>query len=390
MWGVRITAFYGISGAVPFIKGSVAATTFNGGTAVSMYLTTFGGGSTFLVMEFDHIDTDVGYDLTRNNFTLSPQYLALVNNQLLTAGFSSLSSTVYYSEPGEPDNIQSDNFFELRSGEGESIVGMEVFQDSIVIFKKRRVFELSGLEPDSFQLRELTSEYGLLNDRAKVVFENELWFVDRSGIVKYDGANFEKMSEPVDSILDTMDKTQIYAVHVQKKRQIWFCSSSTCLVYSYEVKAWTIYDRLAIDAQAGAAKVNYGATRSDVSYWQTGTSFHEMVRFGDSLATDLGLAITLIAQTRFHKRLEQTTQELWRRLYTNQDVPGSTQGLTMQLIGDYGTSVYTTRNVTMDSFQKRIDFGVSSRSLSIKFIIQASQPISFNGYTIESRYLRKV
>jgi len=229
-----------------------------------------------------------------------------------------------------------------------------------------------------------------MGDRAKVVFENRLWFMDSSGVIEYDGANFKLISEPVTLYLDQVDKSNAYAVHVKKKRQVWFCASSKCFVYDYDVGAWTIFDNVSLDAVAGAFVPSYGATRSDVSYWTTGTSFHELVRFGDSLSTDFGVAITLVAQTRFHKRLEHTTQELWRQLYVNQDITGSTQGLTMQLIPDYGTSVYAARSTYLDDFQKRVQFGVSSRSLSVKFIMQASQPISFNGYALESRFLRKV
>jgi len=390
MWGFTITPGYGISGIIPFIKYTIGATIFNSATPVAAYLTTFGGGVTYWAAEFDHPATDAGFDSNRSSFTIAPQYLGLFNNQLMMAGFSSSPSTLWFSEPGEPDNVQPDNFIELRSGEGESITGLEVFQDAIIVFKKKRVFEISGQDAESFQLRELTNEYGLMGDRAKVVFENRLWFMDSSGVIEYDGANFKLISEPVTLYLDQVDKSNAYAVHVKKKRQVWFCASSKCFVYDYDVGAWTIFDNVSLDAVAGAFVPSYGATRSDVSYWTTGTSFHELVRFGDSLSTDFGVAITLVAQTRFHKRLEHTTQELWRQLYVNQDITGSTQGLTMQLIPDYGTSVYAARSTYLDDFQKRVQFGVSSRSLSVKFIMQASQPISFNGYALESRFLRKV
>lgn len=390
VWGFSLPGLYGISGILPYLKLGTGSSLYMGATPVTAYLTTFGGGTTFWAAEFDHPVADAGFNLGRNNFTSVPQYLSIYNNHLMMAGFSDYPSMVHFSEPGEPDNVAAENFFEVRTSEGDRITGLEVFQDSLVIFKNNGVFELAGSTADSFQLRELSLEYGLTNNRAKVVFENRLWFLDKSGIFEYDGANFRGVSDPVSLYLDQMDKSQVHAVHIKKKRQVWFCSSGVCLVYDYNVGAWTIYDRLEIDADSGAIEASYGSTRSDLSFWKTGASFHEFIRFGDSLSTDLGSAITLLAQTRFHKRLEHTTQELWRRVFANFDVPGSTLGLTMQLLPDYGTSVYATKSTYLDAFQKRIEFGVSSRSLSVKFILQASEPIKFNGYALESRFLRRV
>lgn len=389
-YGFTVPPNYGISGIIPFLNRQADGTTSAlAATPAAVYLTLV-GGTTLWHAEFNHLTASQDFDLTRNQFTLIPKNLAVYNNILMTAGFTSLPSHVFFSEPGEPDNIQPDNFFEVRTDNGDKIQGLAFFQDALVVFKKGSVHELSGGDASSFQLRTLSTEYGLLNQKGFVVWENRLWFIDQTGIIEYDGANFENVSEPIDPYLSEVDKSKIYAVHVKKERQVWFCAENKCFVYDYDVQGWTIYDNLPLDRDTGAAVISYGSTRSDLSFWRTGSSFFELVRFGDSLTADLGNAITLIAETRFHKRLENTTQELWRRLFVNHDVPGSTQGLTMQLIPDYGTSVYATRSVYLDSFQKRVEFGISARALSVKFIIQSSQSIRFNGYTIESRFLRKI
>lgn len=389
-YGFTVPPNYGISGVIPYLNRlSNGATVVYGATPAAIYMTLAGGVSLWHA-EFDHLTADQSYNQTRNSFTLIPKHLAVYNNILMTSGFTLNPSTVFYSEPGAPDNIQPDNFFEVRTDDGDQIKGLAFFQDSIIIFKKDSVHELSGGDAANFQLRTLSTEHGLLNQKGFVVWENRLWFIDRTGIMEYDGANFTKVSEPIEAYLDLVDKNKIYAVHVKKERQVWFCADNKCFVYDYDVQGWTIYDNLALDVNSGAAVVSYGSTRSDLTFWRTGSSFFEGVRFGDSLATDLGTAITLIAETRFHKRLEHTTQELWRRVYLNHDVPGSTQGVTINLLPDYGTSIYATRSTYLDAFQKRVEFGISSRSLSVRFILQASQNIRFNGYTIESRFLRKI
>jgi len=383
---ITVQPFYGISAVSGYLNGPPFGTTiFYSLTTAPLYAT-----NAAVFAEFDHTTASVPIDDSRVSFSAIPRFLELFNNRLIMAGSSSAPSTIYYSEPGDPENVQPDNFFEVRTGDGDDIQGLAVFQDALLAMKKNSIFEFSGTAPENFQLRELTNEYGIVNDRAWVVFENNFWFMDRSGIIQYDGSNFKRVSEPVASILATMDIFKAYAVHIKKRREVWFCASETCVVWNYDVQAWTCYDRLGISAETGPALINYGSTRTDLSYWRQGASFQELVRFNDSVFTDLGSDVTLIHQTRFHKRLENTTQELWRQLFFNYAVPGATQSVTLQLIPDYGSSIYAERSSYLDAFQKRVQFGISSRSLSVKSILKSSQQIRFNGYALESRFLRRV
>jgi hypothetical protein len=213
--------------------------------------------------------------------------------------------------------------------------------------------------------------------------------MDKIEVIEYDGANFKSVSEPIQEYLDLINKYETRAIHVKKKNQVWFCSNPYILVYDYELNAWTIFDNIAIDQRSTAEVLPYGATIRDVTWWETGASYHNLVRFNDTLNTDQGSTITLLAKTRFHKKLGDSVQEEFRRLYVDVDTVGSTQGVTINFYPNYGTSVYLTRNTYLDAFNKRLDFGISAKSLSVELIMRASQAIRINGYTIESRFLRK-
>ncbi len=398
-------AEYGVSTPIVNYAGpsSIVSPNFvitpQGSTALSFGLTTFGGVTQSFV-EWDHFTLGVAYDVQRA-LNIYPKYLETYNNMLFMGNFPGVTvatpfgyepkpSTVYFSEVGLPEHVDPANFFEVRTGNGDKISGMSVFQDSLIIFKEGSVHELVGTSPDSLTLRDVTLEYGCLSGRGIATFENLLWFIDRKGIVQYDGANIKVVSDDIEPLLDTVDKTQMIALHVKNSNQVWFGSSNLIFVYDYVVGSFTIYDRLEVDADSGAQVMRYGATLSEVTYWQTGQSYHEGARFGMSLFTDFGQAITLSFKSRYHKRLGDSTQELWRRLFINNDIPGATQGVTINFYPDYGSSIYLSRSVYLDQFQERIDYGVSAKSMSIEVIMQASQPIRFNGYTIESRYLRNV
>lgn len=368
-------------------------------TLMPISYTTFGGAVTLGYFEFDHYTSGLVYR-KQQLLGLLPKYLKTYNNMMFAANVTNSAtafrdnagkSKTWVSEIGNPEAYEASSFFEIITDDGDEITAVEIFQDSLLIFKKRSVHEINGTDPDSLTARELTREYGCVNNRSIAVYNNRLWFMDPRGeIIEYNGANFADVSEPVFSLISEINQFEVRALHVKKMNQVWFCASNKVFSFDYNIGAWTIFDNLSINESSGANVISYGATIKDVSWWESGASYHNLVRFNDSLNTDQGSAITLIAKTRFHKVHGDSTQELFRRLFINCDIPGSTQGITFLMRPDYGTSVYTTRSAYLDSFQKRLDFGVSAKSMSVEMIVRASQSIVINGYTVESRFLRKV
>lgn len=393
VFGFSIQPFFGISGILPaLIRQADGLTVARYATPIAPYLTLNANGVTVWHAEFSHLDQTIWPEnfLGRDSISISPKFLEIYNNHLFAAGATATPQTIYFSEPGDPETVYLENQFEVLTNDNSSIIGLKVFQDAILIFKEGAVFELSGNDAQSFSLRKITSDYGLLNNRSVVVFENKCWFVDQKGIIQYDGANFTKVSDPIESFLNQLDKSTISAVHLKAKSQVWFTSSSISFVYDYLVGAWSIYDGHAMPNTAGVEVLRYGPTRTDVSYWKSGTSFWELPRFGDSLTADFGSAITLVIKTKYHKRLGDSTQEMWRRLYINSNANDVTLAVTLSFYPDYQSTPSLIRSDVLTAFQERIDFGVSSRSLSVEMILKSSSQVKINGYTLESRYLRSV
>lgn len=327
-------------------------------------------------------------------FTLIPRYIENYNNMLFMAGFSGLPSTVYHSELGNPDVVEPEYFFEVRPN-GDVVTTMKVFQDSLIIFKTNSVHELQGDSPDSISLKDTNLEYGCLSNQAAVTFENKLWFMDRKGIAEYNGANTFIVSSTVENFLEECDKDTARGYHLKKYSQVWFVVKVTgqsyyrTFVYDYLINSWSIYDNFNVTGGSNLF-TNSDNTKDVVFYGQNATLQSKFMRFGQSLTVDDGYGITYISKTKFHKRLGDTTQEMWRRFYLNNEVESSVIGVTINFYPDYGSSIFESRNVSLGQFQTRIDFGISAKSLSVEMIIRASDSITINGYTIESRYLRSV
>lgn len=323
-------------------------------------------------------------------FTLAPRFLEQYKNMLFMAGFSSVPSTIWHSELGDVEHVEPENFIEIRTDNGDEITCLKNFQNTLVVFKQKSVHEMSGESPETLSLKDMTLEYGCVNNEAAVVFENKLWFVDKRGICEYNGPNTFIVSAAVERTFQTLDTSKAKAFHIKKRTEVWFCFGGTTLVYDYRAKAWTIYDGISVEYGKGAELLEYGASLFDLSFFIQGSSHYPLVRFKDDVYTDRGTAITLLAQSPFIKRMGDSTQEMFRRGYLDAEVPGATTGVTLRLKPDYGTSIYSAYGFYLDKFQKKTEFGISARSLSVEWIIRSTTQIVVNGYAIHARYLRSV
>ena len=347
--------------------------------------------STVLNFNFPPFSGPAFYDSV-SDFTLTPRYLESYKNMLFSSGFSSSPSEVYYSDLGRFLFFDDSFRISVQPGIGKEITGLKKFQDTLIIFKDTAIFELSGNSPETLSVKTVTEEYGCVNNRASVTFKTKLWFVDQKGICEYNGPDTYIVSYPVQDYFNQLDIKNISAMNVKGQKQLWFSDpSGTTLVYDYDEEAWSIFDKLPIDATVGSESLEYGSSLPMASWFNLGASYLSLTRQQNGVTTDRGLAITLMARTRFHKRMGETTEEMWRRLFVDMAY-GATVGPTMTVnyFKNYGVTIAETRFINFGQFQERIDFGIPARSISMQFISNVTMAATINGYTIEGRYLRSV
>ena len=385
LWGLSAPAFEGVSSiAVAYSRVGAGITNFLYSSPLSFYQTLISGVTTWAT-EFEHFSTNQGSYTVRAPVVSKVERLSYFNNMLVASNDDSISiSNLDDIEAFPPENVVN-----IITNPEDEIVVMVPFQDALVVFKQDSIHEITGQSPDTISLNDVTFDFGCVSPKGFCVFENRLFFADKKGIAEYLGTNTKIVSNYIEPTMDLVDKTVLTGLHVKKHNQVWFGDGDVIYVYDYVSNAWTYYDNLPVDKDAGLINYKFSSSRTDPFYWQDGSSYHLGIRFGDSLATDLGSAITLSYKTIFHSRFEKTTQEMWRRLFINSE-PGTTLGATVNFYPDYGSSIYLTRSMPLSKFQERIDYGVSGKSLSHEVIIQSSTKVVINGYTIESRYLRSV
>lgn len=348
----------------------------------------FSLGSTQVFLTVPHFSSSVNYSGTANLTTI-PRYLESYKNMLFMSGFSSSPHTIKYSNLSEFLLNAPENIIDVLPGKSKEITNLTKFQDTLIVFKDSSIYEINGDSPETLSLKQITTEYGCVNNRASVTFGNKLWFVDKKGICEYNGPDTFIVSYAVEPYFTELDPDTFRALHVKSANQVWFASGNTALVYDYDVNAWTIYDRIPISSLSGSAVIEYGQSLPQPSWITSSTSFFYISRLDQDATTDRGSNITLSFKTRYHKRLGDSTQEMWRRVFMDIE-PGPTLSptMTINLLADYGASVSDTKFVNVGAYQNRVDFGVSAKSLSIQTILSVNERVTVNGYTIESRYLR--
>lgn len=330
-------------------------------------------------------------------FTLAPRFLELYNNQLILAGFSSALSTVYWSDIGEPEGVLPESFAEVRTNDGDLISGMRAYLNDLIIAKERSLHKLSGDNPDSFSLQQITDQYGCLSNRTMIVYNNVLLMLDSKGIIRYNGANVEVISTRIEDKFLRMNiaaaKQTAIAVHDRLKNQILFffpIDGSTVnnfgVVYDYVADAFSFIEGI---QPCSLAIVQGRLSKKSVVY---GGYTGMIANFASDVESDLGQGFTCLIKTGFQTLMGQSTEQQFRRFFVNlEPILGVTQPIGLKFFTDFGTTVQATFTIYQAPFQTRVDFGLPAKTFNAE-IAHFSASLSFKvyGWTLESRYQRSV
>lgn len=349
---------------------------------------------------------DTGYTLSNSInppyiwFTLAPRYIELFNNQLFMSGFSSLQSTVFFSDIGEPEGVGATASFEVRTNDGDRLTGMKSYFSQLVLFKQRSFHTLSGDNPQNFTLQERSDQYGCLSNRATAVYNDILLFLDRKGVAQFNGANINIVSTRMEDLFLRMNIPAAIdnaaMLHVKERNEIWTLipidgatMNNQLVIYDYSSDAWYQRDGLNIQSLANVIYDKPFPTPFYGGY--TGSLFY----FSSSLMGDNGAGMTCLVLTRFHDR-GNSTEEMWRRLWLDVTptpvTVGGTTVINVQFFANHGLSApVLERTMYGATWQSRIDFGVSAKSLAFEFShFSNTQSLQINGYALGARYQRDV
>jgi hypothetical protein len=326
-----------------------------------------------------------------------PRYLEVYNNQLFMSGFSAFLSTVAFSDIGEPESIQPENTFEVRTNDSDRVTGKKAFLNSLIIFKKNSFHRLAGDDPSNFSLSQISDQYGCISGRAIATYEQYLLFLDKKGIMRFNGANIEYISIKIESVFQRMNlsaaEDKAWMIHDNKKNQIWCAipfdgstQNNLTVVYDYVNNSWSTFDGFvpsvgAVMKADQAAPVPFYGSYSSMIY-----------NFGASYFGDNGAGISCLVKTRFIGDLGQSVEKMYRQLFINAvNANGST--ITLNILGyqDFGASTVVSASYSISQFQNRLDFGVPAKAMAFQIqSFSSTDRLTLHGFALAYRFLRNV
>lgn len=336
-----------------------------------------------------------------------PRYIELFNNQMFFGGFYANAlntvtanpmpnpSLVWFSDIGDPESIQPESNFEVKTNDGDVLRGMKSYLSSLLLFKTNSFHRLSGQDPQNFALTEISTQYGCVSNRAICVATNTCYFLDRKGVIAFNGANIDIISNKIDPVFARMNYNasldQAAMTYDKVRNQIIVeipiddsLVNNFTVVYDTIVQAWTTYDGI----KAASSSIIRGSL-PNFSYIY-GNYDGALQYNGPSYFSDNGVAYTALIKTRFFNEIDPATTKQWRRIFFNMDQEsGST--VTVNLIPNYGTSNAITRSFVQSPYLSRIDFGIPSTALSFELSMYSPvDSLRLHGFTMEYRFQRNV
>jgi hypothetical protein len=304
---------------------------------------------------------------------------------------------VLYSNPGTPEQIDYENFFDVGT-DGLPVTGLRRFFTQLVVWKQSSTWVLGGADIDNFVLTEVSPVYGCISHRANCVWNQTLWFLDSKGIFEYNGSNVQCVSAKVEDYFKRMNadaaSTEAVMIHVKERNEIWTAipidgatKNNLIVVYDYEALGWTTRTCPPGSLTALAA-LTLGRNKT-VPYY--GTASGMIGTFGASLVGDAGQGITAAIKTRFIAPFGNSVECQFRKLYVDATVPqGVTFPIAVNFYADKGASPYLSTTMALGSFQNRLEFGIPAKSLAIEFIYSGATFFQLEGFTLETRFQRNV
>lgn len=327
--------------------------------------------------------------------SLIPRFLEVYSNRLFLAGFSAFPNNVKFSDSEEPEGFEPAFDFEVRTNDGDNITAVRSYTTRFYIFKKNSFHVLTGDSPNNFFLQQISDQHGCLNNRCTIIFNDILLFLDRKGVVQFNGSKPDYISTKVQPYFDRMNfnaalDTAIMS-HDKIRNQIMVAipidGSSTnnlTLVFDYIMNAWTTY--AGFNASAFANIQGNQITR----YPFYGDYNGRVNIQGPSLVTDNGRGLTLYFKTRFLHEMGDSVQKQFRRVYINANPPSATLAMPINFYQDYGSSLVYGTTFYLGTFQNRLEFGISAKSLAFELYTSGVTFMKIHGFTVEERLQRRV
>lgn len=262
---------YNNAGGSTLITGVPANFTTNQQWDLDEYLDNIYGGN-----GIDPLIVYNGMTYSVANAGITPQFLKIHKNRIYCANRN--SSTIYFSDAGNPSSFPVNNFIQINTNDGQNIAGIDDILDNLVIFKDDSIWILTG-EPlgagntttiGNLQLRQANSPAGCSAFRSICKVEQTLLFMHHSGIYALQNYSAQLISPYLQNTFESMNPGFLnlcWAIYntTEKKYILGYPSATSttpdmAIVYDVISKQYSLFDHV-----PGGCATNYRFTGLEAS-----------------------------------------------------------------------------------------------------------------------------
>ena len=159
----------------------------------------------------------------------------------------------FTSAIGSTEAWSAADYFIVGRQDGGNIVGLEVFQGSLIILKTTGIYVMVGTHPDNYQLEQMTDK-GCVAKGSIVVGDTGIIYLSSDGVRLFDGITSHMLSETEDywlnivGVMNTARLSRIRAKYHDRKYILGYDDSgagetlnNNAWVYNFRTNSWTKY-----------------------------------------------------------------------------------------------------------------------------------------------------
>ena len=153
------------------------------------------------------------------------------------------------------------NYIDVLPDDGDSIRGLGIFQDTVIIFKQFSIYSMTLDDTGTPSISLITRAAGCVAHKSIVNVENDLYFLSREGVrVLGNQANYFNsirtsiLSRQIQPIIDTIDEPNFEKANATyfNKQYILTVATTTgnpdkTLTYHTEYNGWSVWDNINSD-----------------------------------------------------------------------------------------------------------------------------------------------
>jgi len=218
------------------------------------------------------------------------------------------------------DGVDTDSWSGTITQVQDDIVALRCYGNHVQMFTSNALFELYGTKPSTYTVVPVYAGVGCVGQFAVIEANGFQYFMDTTGVYKYNGGSYTKMSSPVDAYISEMNETYKSLTTLAADSKYLYVafpygssatSNNIILKYDFEKGVWFVDTGSFIDMTSFPKKTL--ALDADGKIWTMGVGTADDPYTGDDVAVSWDWISKAFTGEQLKSR--NSVSEIWVAIY---------------------------------------------------------------------------